>query len=320
MVARIPRSSRSCRYLGAIFVLLCILVPALTFYGQSSALRHGYAFTTSVVGAITSPFSSSSSKDQQEQDTDDGYMAICLAVRDQGLDLPEFLQHHYNNMGFGRIYILDDGSEPPLETLADTYGVPRSALTFVYYNASEHTDQMQYKMYDECADSYGGSHTWLAFIDADEFFDTPGGERLEDVLRDLEDVDEVGALGVNWQMHTSNGQLQRMPSVRGAYSQCIYDDPDHDGEASDNKHIKSIVRARDYAGPVNPHKFNLAPGKVTVGEDGKEIESYAFRQPITRARVSLHHYAVKSRAEYLEKMARSNAMVSRFWSSFMNSG
>ncbi|KAH8673658.1 hypothetical protein BX600DRAFT_455893 [Xylariales sp. PMI_506] len=54
--------------------------------------------------------------------------------------------------------------------------------------------------------------------------------------------------------------------------------------------------------------FHLQPGKITVGEEGDQINSYAFRQPITRNRVSLHHYAVKSREEYVEKMSRSNGM------------
>ncbi|KAK6079285.1 integral membrane protein [Seiridium cupressi] len=249
-------------------------------------------------------------KNPKDPSIRDEYLAICLAVRDQALDLPEFLQHHYYNMGIKRIYILDDGSSPPLKASLDTYGVPSSALTFVYYDETQRVGQMQYKMYNDCAQIHGQNHTWLAFIDADEFFDTPGGESYESVLRDLEvnRGHDVGALGVNWQMHTSNGQLHRAPSVRKAYTQCIYDDPDHDGDLSDNKHVKSIVRVRDYAGPINQHVFNLARGKITVGEDGKDIAHWAFRRPITRDRLSLHHYAVKSKEEYEEKMMRSNAM------------
>ncbi|KAI0128882.1 hypothetical protein BJ170DRAFT_594703 [Xylariales sp. AK1849] len=296
-----PRSYSPYGYLCAVCVLLCIIAPALTFYGRPSLEEYGYDFTSSLVEVITSPFSS-------KEENRDEYLAICLAVRNQGLDLPEFLQHHYYSMGIRRIYILDDGSEPPMSDFKDTYGVPQSALTFVYYNASERVGQMQYKVYNECAGIYGMNHTWLAFIDTDEFLDTPGGETVEEILRGLEPLDEVGALGINWQMHTSNGQLTRAESVRETYTQCIFDDPENNGHESDNKHVKTIVRTQDYGGPINPHMFHLAEGKITVGEDGEQIDHWAFRQPITRDRISLHHYAVKSRAEYEEKMARSNAM------------
>ncbi|KAI1854837.1 hypothetical protein JX266_000955 [Neoarthrinium moseri] len=284
-------------------VLLCILLSALTLYGKPSP-DHGGSTGSSLIQALKSPFATFLPKGQKR----DEYLAICMAVRNQGPDLPEFLQHHYYRMGIKRIYILDDGSTPPMSEFVDTFGVPKSAVTFVYYNETQRVGSMQYHMYNECAGVHGTNHTWLAFIDTDEFFDTPGGESIETVLRQLELRDEVGGLGVNWQMHTSNGHLTRPESVREAYTQCIYDDAEHNGEASDNKHVKSIVRVRDYAGPINPHMFNLAPGKITVGEDGVDIAHWAFRQPISRNRLSLHHYAVKSREDYLQKMNRSNAM------------
>ncbi|KAK8049914.1 hypothetical protein PG994_011644 [Apiospora phragmitis] len=298
------------------------------------------------------------------------YVAICLAVRDQGPDLPEFLQHHYYNIGVRRFYIMDDGSRPPLSSLGRDggYGVPAAALTFVYHDESMRVHDMQHKVYNDCINVWGANHTWMAFIDADEFLDvlgaspppppapatssssspsllsylwpsssssstassqassstssnkntTTGGngvggveeqESSESILRELEPLPHVGALGVNWQMHTSNGRLTRADSVRAAYTECIYDDPAHRGEGSDNKHIKSIVRVRDYDRPINPHKFALRPPQqVTVGEHNDTVAHFAFRQPITRDRLSLHHYAVKSRQEYEEKIMRSNAM------------
>lgn len=38
----------------------------------------------------------------------------------------------------------------------------------------------------------------MAYIDADEFLDTPGGETVEEILREFEETrPEVGAVGVN---------------------------------------------------------------------------------------------------------------------------
>jgi hypothetical protein len=122
---------------------------------------------------------------------------------------------------------------------------------------------------------------------------------------------------MNWRIHSSNGRLTRAASVLSAYTTCIFDDPEHNGEGTDNQHIKSIVRTSVYESAPNPHKFITTNSTITVGEFGDEVTTIAFRKPITRDRISLHHYAVKSREEYEEKINRSNGMGDRkdwgFW-------
>jgi hypothetical protein len=56
---------------------------------------------------------------------------------------------------------------------------------------------MQVMFYKWCLQRYRDRHTWIAFIDADEFFETPGNETLREVLETFEDDEKVGALGVN---------------------------------------------------------------------------------------------------------------------------
>lgn len=386
----LARHATRCRLVGAICALVLILIPALTLYGNTyySAISAASRPASPTTAKISSGHRYHGAGDSGGDDDDDAssafstasantnsdaqptprneYIAICLAVRNQGPDLPEFLQHHYYNIGVRRFYVMDDGSRPPLSSLGavGAYGVPAEALTFVYYGESMRVHDMQHKVYNDCVHVWGANHTWMAFIDADEFLDVlgasppppvpakpasssllsslwpfsssssskqisssssssstrnettkadgggDGGEKetLESILRELEPLPHVGALGINWQMHTSNGRLTRAESVRAAYTKCIYDDSAHQGEGSDNKHIKSIVRVRDYERPINPHKFTLKQQQITVGEHGDAVAHFAFRQPITRDRLSLHHYAVKSRQEYEEKVMRSNAM------------
>jgi hypothetical protein len=53
-----------------------------------------------------------------------------------------------------------------------------------------------------------------------------------------------------------------------------------------NRHIKSIVKAQKGIMPVgNPHKFKLKGGSKTVGENGDEVTTVAFRGSMTRKRV-----------------------------------
>ncbi len=64
-----------------------------------------------------------------EASSEDKYVAMRMAVKDQDLDLPEFFIHHYHHVGIRRFYIMDDGSDPPLSSITN-YGVPNSVLTF----------------------------------------------------------------------------------------------------------------------------------------------------------------------------------------------
>lgn len=42
-----------------------------------------------------------------------GYVALCLVVKDQARDMPEWLEWHAR-IGVGRMYVFDMGSSPPL--------------------------------------------------------------------------------------------------------------------------------------------------------------------------------------------------------------
>ena len=248
------------------------------------------------------------------------YLAICLAVRDQALDLPEFFVHHYHHLDVRRFYIMDDGSEPLLSTITE-YGVPSSVLTFEYQDQARRAEghAQQLHIYARCIWHYGKQHTWMAFLDADEFLQTTGNETLRQILSELDEDDNIGALAVNWQIHTSSGLLKRPQSARKAFTECIWDDDEHDGASSHNTHVKSIVKTAKAQWPRNPHTWMLKDGAITVGEDGDAVETEATRAPITRDRIALHHYAGKSREEYEEKMLRGNAMDDPKGEAFWNS-
>ncbi|KAF8860805.1 hypothetical protein BDZ45DRAFT_703694 [Acephala macrosclerotiorum] len=213
---------------------------------------------------------------------------------------------------------MDDGSTPPMSQIED-FGVPQSALTFNYQDRPTRAWNQQTVFYDMCLKKYGSLHPWIAFFDADEFLEvTSPNETFREILEGFEASDAVGALGVSWKTHTSNGILTRPESCRKSFTTCTYDAPEDNGFSSDNRHIKSLVRPSKTAGPSgNPHKFNMLPGAVTVGEHWDEVVTEAFRYPVTRDRLALHHYAVKSKEEYEEKLHRGNGMTDpkkgNFW-------
>jgi hypothetical protein len=236
------------------------------------------------------------------------YIALCLAIKDQSLDLLEWLTHHYHHLGIRRFYIMDDGSSPPLSEL--TLPIPASAVTFQYIEPAERQQWMQLHVYNTCAKMHGHKHTWMGFIDADEFLEVREPETLKSILEELDKDETVGALGVNWQIHTSSGLLKRPTSARKSFTDCISDPPSNHGieTGTENEHIKSLVKMKYYKQAANPHKFHLLNDTVTVGERGDEIEGKAWRIPASREKIAIHHYSVKSLEEFEQKMNRSNGM------------
>ncbi|CAK7563875.1 MAG: hypothetical protein SEPTF4163_001755 [Sporothrix epigloea] len=263
--------------------------------------------------SMSLPFSGSKSDSDAPKPPPDNYISICLAIKDQRLDLPEFLHHHYYNMGVGHFFIMDDGSEPPLsEMTEEQLTIPRDAIEFHYFEPQKHVRWMQYTMYNSCIklarnESAAVNTTWMAFIDADEYIDAPGPQTLREILEDFSRIEAIGGVSLNWRIHTSNGHLTRQPSTIAAYTECIYDDPEHNGNHTNNQHVKSIVKVNLFKQPRDPHSFFLLENHISVGENGDVVNSH-LRSPITRDRLALHHYAVKSKAEYEEKMARGSGM------------
>jgi len=241
---------------------------------------------------------------------DDDYIALCLAVKDQADDLPEFFIHHYHHLGIRRFYIMDDRSTPPLSTVKEDWGIPSKYITFdeqdQYPRAGGNSEQMA--IYSRCMEKWRSKHVWMGFIDTDEFIEmTSDNETLQEMLHGFQKRSNFGALAINWRMHTSSGHEERQESVRKAYVDCIWDDDENGGVASNNSHVKVIVRTSMANGPVGPHMWTLHRG-FTWGEHMDMVNSHAFRNPITRDRIAVHHYAGKSREEYIEKMLRGNAM------------
>ncbi|KAJ3181983.1 hypothetical protein HDU87_000321 [Geranomyces variabilis] len=234
------------------------------------------------------------------------YVAICLAVRGQKPDLPEWFIHHYYHLNISRFYVMDDGTMPPL---SDTpgWGIPRTAITFDYFTPQTRAKEFQQlHAYNECARKYGERHKWLAFIDADEYLEVQKKTTsLESFLGGFDNDTTIGAVGVNWQVHTSSGLAKRpLTSHRKTFTTCIQDDP-----TQDNMHVKAIVKTPYYDYARNAHAFALRNGARTVGENGDTIP-WAFRAPITRDRIGLHHYVLNSKQEYQEKLDRGNGMGS----------
>jgi hypothetical protein len=156
----------------------------------------------------------------------------------------------------------------------------------------------------------------MAFIDADEFLETSAPHTLRSILEELENTPGVGALGINWRLHTSAGLLKRPESVRQSFNSCAVD-PEGPPPApgwKDNRAIKSIVRTALFDKPWSPHMYKTKNGTKTVGEHGDVlVDNSNIRTPITRDKIGLHHYTTKSREQFEEKTKLWSAKGWSYW-------
>ncbi|CAF9938716.1 hypothetical protein IMSHALPRED_001055 [Imshaugia aleurites] len=236
---------------------------------------------------------------------DDEYMSICIMVKNQHLDLPEWFLHYYHHHGIRRFYVMDDGSQPPISILPD-YGIPRSAITFTYISLTpieERPEPMQHHLFDMCVKEHGKRHTWMGFLDADEYLEMRNGQTLMQWLHDWERDynDTVGALAAQWRYHNSAGLLTRPEGgVRKNFNKCVVNDPN-----GENRHVKMFVRTELFDQVISVHHIGTKGDYTEVGENGDPTGT--TRNPITHDKWALHHYGVKSRQEFLEKQDRGNA-------------
>ena len=83
------------------------------------------------------------------------YVAFCLVVRNQSIDMPEFFIHHYHHHGIRRFYVYDDGTSPPLsqKPYIDSWGIPDEAINFTYIEPKsvKHRTRLQADKYTACA-------------------------------------------------------------------------------------------------------------------------------------------------------------------------
>jgi len=249
-------------------------------------------------------------------------VAICVVAKGVHRDLPEFFIHHYHHLQIRRFYIIDQHSFPALSAIEDL-GIPPSAVTFITEPPSTETnpDKSQLAGYNLCHSRYGHLHQWIAHLDADEFLEiTPSNDTAVKTPTLIELLDTythpthlsaplVGALAVNLLTHTSNNHTYRPASTaRKAYTACL---PDYSPVSAsnstlipspENKHVKSIVRTAYFDHAVTDHSFATNSSSITVGENWDQVK-WIFRVPITRNKITVHHYPTKSFEEFKEKLA-----------------
>jgi hypothetical protein len=210
--------------------------------------------------------------------------ALCIIAFQEERCLDEWLRYHLY-LGFDHVFIYDNAPQPILQEFAEKYP---GFVTVIHFPGRN----QQSNAYDHFATIARGSFTWGACIDGDEFIVL---RRHASIGALLDEHCRHGALGLNWLLFGSNSQLHYSPEpVLQRFTR---------REATVAPRVKSIGRLADVRKWVHPHYPALKRG--TLHDTNGLVFHETSRNPQGDDRIAVvHHYRIKSRDEFVEKMNR----------------
>lgn len=142
----------------------------------------------------------------------------------------------------------------------------------------------------------------MGFIDIDEFIVPVEKEDVVDIIEHIMGKDpKIAGVGINWLIYGSSG-LDDKPNglvienyKYRANNNFFY-----------NRHIKTVCNPRIASLSLNPHFLYYDTGYYCVNERGDKMRG-AVVPKASYEKLRLHHYRIKSKAEFLSKKSRGRA-------------
>jgi len=222
------------------------------------------------------------------------YIALVLIIKDEAKYVCEWIEYH-RLIGVEHFYIYDNESSDNLHQILEEY-INEGIVTYIYLPGK----CMQLPAYNDAITRFKNQNSWMGFVDSDEFIVISKSNSLINFLKDFE---ADGALGINWIIFDSNGQLNRPHKgfVIDNFTQ-IYQNDNH----PINRHIKTIVQPTRVKYYVSPHFCILKDGAKIVDENHQPIQ-IPFSAKNNTSKIRINHYFSKSKQELIKKINRGLA-------------
>ena len=223
-------------------------------------------------------------------------LTICLMIKDEAPYLGEWLAFH-SLMGVGHFRIYDNGST---DGTLDLLHRLRWHFNIEVVPWTEAGITRQQSAFNDAARRLAGLWDWVAFLDADEFLFDPSFRPLPAVLAAM--PPDVGAVAVNQRVFGSSGlvDLSDESVIRRFARRARNDYAEHEW-------IKTVARPQCIDSFHLSHSARLSSGRYVLA-DGEPFAQkgahpgHAGR--IAKRGLVLHHYILKSLAEFRRKQQR----------------
>ena len=194
-------------------------------------------------------------------------------------------------MGAERFFLYDNGSTDEHWDVLRPY--LEDGVVIVHDWPSR--ERPQEPAFNDCLKRYGPESRWIAFIDLDEYLFSPTLEPLTEILPEYEQHPGVVA---SWVMFGTSGHETKPPGL--TIENFIWR---KDYPPGTIEQVKSIVDPSRTSFAMSGHQFTYLEGDP-VNERHEVKEEGRSAREISMERLRVHHYAHRSREEYLQKLAR----------------
>jgi hypothetical protein len=215
--------------------------------------------------------------------TDIKIALVCIAKNEDHY-IKEWVDYH-KIVGFDHIFIYQNDWE---------YLVNDPDVTKIDFNG----EAKQVEAYNDFIKNRSADYDWVAFLDVDEFLVL---KQHQDIKHFISDYSEFEAVGINWKLFGDNGLTDIVNgdyNVLGRFKMA---------QDSLNPHLKTIVKLG------NPDLYMYVHGPSSnikvVGTDKEVItdENNQFNENGFYDIAQINHYFVKTKPEFIQKIARGRA-------------
>lgn len=217
--------------------------------------------------------------------------ALCGIVKDSEPYLDEWVDYHFG-LGFHTIYLIDNSKDHELLTWQDKRRKAGYSVR-VMPKPGSHRQMYGYHM---CAAEHKDEHTYMAFMDVDEFLVLKRHETIDQMLADHL---QEGSLAISWYVFGSGKTATYAPlpvTKRFTFRDGVEKHDRHKAWAN----VKSIMKTSDYGGyPQSPHSMKTKRGTwkdTTGGGSFDKIGAENYARPTDVA--VIHHYKYLSPKEF----------------------
>jgi len=235
--------------------------------------------------------------------------AVALYCRDEAGIIAEWLAHYYA-LGFTRAYVFlngsSDGTREILEIAQDAQPDFVEIIRWSDQRADLHP-RRQVAAYDRALRlARADGIDWLLAVDADEFLVHVGGDKIDALLRA---VDNRAAVALYWAFY---GSASHVFQPAGLVTQNFLQRGDE--RFGPSRFFKSLVRPQYTQGCMSAHAFSLDAQHFPYVNCRNELIRFSDDQEKMLSQVvfspwRINHYFVQSQEHWRKKLRRSTHAV-----------
>jgi len=222
--------------------------------------------------------------------TDNSSTILFTNARDEP-NIAEWIAHHLL-IGFDKIVVFDNLSKIPISSLVKNNFNQR--LEIITYNGSGNVKLSLMKKALEMSEKE--NHSWMLYLDADEFLNI---NKYDNVKSLLDNFSEADSIGVNWLMFGTSGfKVQPKGLITENFIR---------SQITLNPHIKTFVRPSAVIRATNPHFYIMIDSSRCYSINGTKMSMGPFNyQPLLfiKSVAYIAHYYTQSEEEHIRRKSR----------------